>query len=72
MHLDSLCWACTSHPGSAFGSGSHEVPEGESLHVAWAGENLGEAEILHEMAEVASSLALTIPDGIRSHGREAW
>lgn len=38
----------------------------------WAGENLGEAEILHGMAEVASCVALTIPDGIWSRGREAW
>lgn len=68
MCLYSFCWAGTSHLGSVFGSGSHEVP---SMYV-WAGENLGEAEIPHGMAEVASCVALTIPDGIRSRGREAW
>lgn len=71
MCLYSVCWACTSHPASVFGSGSREVPEGESLHLAWPGENLEEAEILHEIEEVTSYLVLTIPDGIPSRGREA-
>lgn len=70
MCLYSVCWACTPHPGSVFGSGSCEVPEGESLHIVWAGENLEEAEILHEVAEVTSYLALTVPGAIRSRGRE--
>lgn len=54
-----LCCACTSHPGFAYGSGSHKLP-----HTARRKESLQEAEILPEVAEEASDLAFPIPDGI--------
>lgn len=46
-------------------------PGGRHLHIARAKENLEAAQILHEIAEVASDLALTVPDGILQCGREA-
>lgn len=46
-------------------------PSGGSLHIAWAKESQQEAAILHEAAEVASDLALIVPDGILQHGEGA-
>lgn len=69
--LCSVCCAGASRLGLAFGSDSHELPQGGCLPRARAKERLQEAGILREGAEVASDLALTVPDGVLQHGEEA-
>lgn len=59
FHSGLLCLYLS--PGFAFASGSCKVFCGGSLHIAWCKESLEEAEILLEIAEVASDLALTLP-----------
>lgn len=60
MCLCSVCCACTSHLAFAFSTCSHKVPQRrKSPH------SMGQAEILPKTAEVASGLALTVPEGIR-------